>query len=272
MSVLLIGGDSYVGRSITSKFESKGIHVSSFSSKKKFTHYSYDDFDNKFLESHNFAVVIGTPGHFGTQNGLSNNSKILLSLSNSKLNIYAISTIHTLGQKTDNENEYVCLNRNFEEIALLNNFRVIRIPNFIGLIPAKSDSQSRLLPWSLLENFVTHGYLQINSNLESEFEWVTSTDLVDCILNLEKNNDLKNVELQPGYKCTLGYLVQTFSEFVAAKQNLQVRVQIMDHENHRKVICGQNPMGSVGWKTELTGKILQSYLQEYLHKNWSHYA
>lgn len=270
--MLLIGGDSYIGRSISSHFNSNGNNVTSFSNKKKYSNYSYNEFDVKFFESNDFAVVVGTPGHYRTQNGLKNIAKILRSLSESSLNVYVISTIHTLTQEIGNNNEYIRLNKEFEQIAHVNNFQVIRIPNFIGLIPSMNENQSRLLPWSLLDNFLTHGYLQINSSLESEFEWITAADLCDGILILENNSAPEKVELQPGFRITLGDLVQTFSEFATTNQNLSVRVQVTDRENQRKIISGENPMGALGWKSKLTDKMLQSYLQDYLRQNWKSYA
>jgi hypothetical protein len=272
MSVLLIGGDSYVGRSISSEFERLGKSVTSFSKKKIFSKYSYSEFNSKLIESHQFAVVVGTPGHFRANNKLSDNAMILNSLSQSGLNVYVISTIHTLVEPLGNENEYVRLNLEFEEIALHYRFKVIRIPNFIGYTPKVSDNQARLLPWSLLENFLTHGCIQLRSNLDSRFEWITSGDLCNAILILESNSALGNVELQPGYKCSLGDLVRVFSEFATEKYKASVSVQEMNLENDRKIISGVNPMGALGWKTELTGKIMYDYIGEYLHKNWSHRA
>lgn len=270
--MLLIGGDSYIGRSISSHFKGNGSNVTSFSNKKKYSNYSYNEFNVRLFESHDFAVVVGTPGHYRTQNGSKNITEILRSLSESSLNVYVISTIHTLTQQTEKDSEYIRLNKEFEQIAHVHNFQVIRIPNFIGLIPAINENQSRLLPWSLLDNFLTHGYLQINSSLDSEFEWVTAADLCDCILFLENNFAPRKVELQPGFRFTLGDLVQTFSEFAAANQNLSVRVQVIDSENPRKIISGGNPMGALGWQSKLTDTILQSYIREYLHQNWSKYA
>jgi hypothetical protein len=271
MSMLLIGGDSYVGRSITSDFEKMGKSVSTFSSKKIFSKYSYAELDSNTIDSHDFAVVIGTPGHFRSNFNPSDKAKILKRLSESKINVYVISTIHTVAEKFVGESKYIRVNRDFEEIALLNDFRVVRIPNFIGVIPESHENQARLLPWSLLDNYLKFGFLQINSNLESEFEWITSLDLCNAILILE-NCVFRNVDLQPGYKCTLEDFVRTFVKFAAEKRNTDVSIQELNHENVRKVIAGHNPIGALGWKTELTGKMFHNYIGEYLHKNWSQNA
>jgi hypothetical protein len=170
------------------------------------------------------------------------------------------------------EDEYIRLNREFENLALLHNFKVIRIPNFIGLVPAISENQARLLPWSLLDNFKSHGFLKINSSLESEFEWITAEDLCEGILILENNNSPEVVEFQPGYILTLGDLVNTFSDFAAANQNLSVSVQVLDRKSQRKVIVGDFSMSVFGWKSKLTGTIMQSYFGDYLHQNWSNHA
>lgn len=268
MSVLLIGGDSYVGRSITLDFEKMGKDVTSFSSKKIYSKYSYAEFECDTLDSFEFAIVIGTPGHFGSKNDLGDNSKLINCLSQSNLNVYVISTIHTLAEKISVESEYVRLNRDFERNALHNNFVVVRIPNFIGIIPEVDEKQAGLLPWSLLDNFRMHGFLLIKSNLGSEFEWITSTDLCNAILILE-NSAPGNVEVQPGYKCTLGELAQTFSKFAAEQRGVSVGIQEKNLENVRNVIAGRNSIGALGWKTELTDRMLHDYIGEYLRKNWS---
>lgn len=270
MSMLLIGGDSYLGRSLSSHVKSLGSTVTSFSSKAIYSDYSYDQFDREILSSHDFVVMIATPGHNGTENGLRHNPKILQSLSESSLNIYALSTIRTL--QNENESEYVLLNRKFENIALAHNFRVIRIPNFIGCLPTKNESQSQLLPWSLLDNYSKNGKLEINSSLDSEFEWITSADLFRCILLLQKNSTSSIIEAQPGYKCHLRDLVEYFSDFALTSRNLTIHLQFNNSEFQRKILSGPNPMGDLGWKTELTDTILQGYFLEYLDKNWSQYA
>lgn len=272
MSLLLIGGDSYLGRSISLHFEKMGFGVTTFSSRMKYSKHSYEEFDGNFLKFQDFAVLIGTPGHYRTQNGLSDIANIMQILAKSKLNVYAISTIHTLMNPLRKEDEYIRLNREFEKLALLHNFKVIRIPNFIGLVPAISENQARLLPWSLLDNFKSHGFLKINSSLESEFEWITAEDLCEGILILENNNSPGVVEFQPGYILTLGDLVNTFSDFAAANQNLSVRVQVLDRKSQRKVILGDFSMSVFGWKSKLTGSIMQGYFGDYLHQNWSNHA
>lgn len=267
MSMLLIGGDSYLGRSISAHIKSEGGTVTSFSSKAIYSNYSYEQFDPNILALHDFAVVVATPGHNGTANGLRINSDIFRNLFESGLNVYALSTIHTLNE--DNLSEYVTLNREFEKIALTYNFRVLRVPNFIGYVPTGNESQSLLLPWSLLKNFQKNGILEINSNLDSEFEWVTSADLIHCFLTLQQNPIPSIVEIQPGYKCQLRDIVKYFTDFAATNFDFSIQVKVNNSEFYRKTLSGPNPVGHLGWKSELTDKILQSYVLEYLDKNWS---
>lgn len=268
--MLLIGGDSYIGRSISKDIKSTGGIVTSYSSKVIFSDFAYEQFDPKIITRHDFAVIIATPGHLRAENGLKINANIFKYLSESDLKVYALSTIHTL--QGNNLSEYVTLNREFEKIALTYNFKVLRVPNFIGFVPTRSDSQSQLLPWSLLLNFQKNGRLEINSNLDSKFEWITSADLVDCILKLQKYLSPSIVEVQPGFECELRDLVKYFTDFASITRDIYVQIQVNNSEIRRKIFPGPNPIGLLGWKTELSDKLLQNYFYEYLGKNWGEYA
>ena len=270
MSVLLIGGDSHIGQSLTNYYSKTETKLISFSSRKLFSEFSYNEFQIRHLDSINTVILIGTPGHFNTNHGLSKNLDILKILNDSKVKVFGISTIRTLDYKNKLTDEYLKLNSNFEKILTqYSNFRIIRIPNFLGNVPNVKENQSFLLPWSLLNSYQTQGYLRIESSLESEFEWVTPEDINLCITIFEEHSEKFGIfELQYGFRNRLRDLVDIFSDFQLESGGKKLEVRIAKERGPRKITEGKNQMSSLGWKSSLSDKIFREKFLDYLQKNW----
>lgn len=268
--MLLIGGDSYLGRSIAESYRVNGISVVSFSLRKIFSDFTYSDFSQIELSNFEFAIIIGTPGHFTSSHQSHLDIEILNSLENSGIKSYGISTIRVLDAENFSKNEYIKENLLFEDTLIQNtSFKILRIPNFIGVTPNRYENQSKLLPWSILEEVLTFGKIQILSSLDSEFEWVCSDDICNAISIIENLGSKHRIfELQTGFCNRLGELLKGIHDFSLLSLDKSFSIHGAQNSMSRKLIYGSNPMGKYNWKSIVGPNTFEREYRLYFQKNW----
>ena len=270
MSVLLIGGDSYLGRSIAEDCKNSGVHLISFSKRKTFSDFSYHELEDMQLSGFDYAIIIGTSGHFTLENEPRFEKWILEIFEKNKLPSFGISTIRVLDFKLNPENAYIRQNLNFEDQLL--NFkspRILRIPNFLGIVPSRNENQAKLLPWSILDETITTGGARIQSSLNSSFEWVCAADIRSAISIIRKSRSKERVfELQKGFYNRMGDIVAQVQDLSLNLLQKTAIFQEIGNSNTRFLMHGTNPMSEYSWESKLQPADFEHKYELFFNNNW----
>lgn len=256
MRILLIGGRSYVGQSVTSVQDAniEWVPISRY------------DFRSPSLlkqtENIDAIVVIATPAMSASIQEWRLDENVRQFLIQSPVPKLCISSIRADDDLSGENKHYINTLRSFETHAIINNWLILRISNFLGLPPLDFPNQKRLLPWALIPTIRSGKKIRLNSVPSQLTEWVNGEDVSMAIKMILSSNHSGKFTTRPSFEINLSEIVDLIVlNFRTTKRPINIEYGLLNRI--RTMTTNDNKLSTYGWKTNVNSEVFLDKLFSY---------
>jgi nucleoside-diphosphate-sugar epimerase len=285
MRVIILGAVGEVGQSVARALTARGHFVTPISSRAPLTEFP-DIFSVadavSLLELGDADLLVNCAGRgdrrVSERTGVDATRAIVGALSRSGIPGVLLSTTRvlegTLGSATEDAqprptSDYAKANSENERIWLQarsdgGRLSVLRLTNYFAAPIAADSPQSRLLPWSLVDEAVKNGTITMRSGSQLSKDFVSADDVASALELLAGHSHSPALcATAPGLPVTLSELADLTATAVATA-GLEAPLVTFGPDGEAVSHLGAGWLSSQGWTCTLTPQVMVSVMLEWI--------
>lgn len=267
MSVLIISAGSYVGFSLFQEISNSGIAVVGISQTRQGKgFFKLEEIQPCLLSEIDTIIHVNPRGLHGASFQRSSFNKPYSGLTNCRHIVLSTTQIDSqvnLVPKTkmfDYINSNIEFEKSFKDVS---SAKILRIPNFVGVLPNDFENQKKLTPWSLIDDYIATGNINLRNDPNTKIRFCNSKVLFSSIKELSSLFTDENIFY------VAGTLEIDLSEM---KSLIQLIFEDSDTSNFQRSFVDQqsnilesrhtNAIGNLNFTIEGFIEMIRRYIQE----------